>query len=65
MMDNDFQKLPTQIRKELSNLALSDLYEILKTETYESSSSLANSIQKKVKELSLFSHYCYVESKYK
>lgn len=61
-MNNDFQKLPIDIRNELSNFTLSDLYTILKTETFESHSRLANSIQKKVKELSLFSHYKYHDS---
>lgn len=64
-MNNDFQKLPYSIRNELENLSLTELYTILKSESFESSSELANSIQRKVRELSLFSHYLFHEEKYK
>ena len=64
MMNNDFQKLPVNVRNEMENLSLNDLFTILKTETYDSNSEFANSIQRKVKELSLFSHFQYNEIQY-
>ena len=58
-MNDDFGKLPTSLRNELSNLTWDELYTILKTEAVETSCETANWIKKKVLELSLFSHFTY------
>ena len=62
-MNDDFAKLPLPIQDEFSNLTIQDLFNVLKTQQYETSSPTVNQIQQHVNELSLFSHYKYIQSK--
>lgn len=63
MMNDDFSKLPPSILNEFSKMSLQDLYNVLKTQQYETSSPTVNQVQQLVNELSLFSHYKYQEIK--
>lgn len=63
-MNDDFGKLSTTLTEELSHFTLSELFSILQMNIQETDSPTVNSIQNKVKELSLFSHYTFSETKY-
>lgn len=62
-MNDDFGKLSTTLKEELSHFTLSELFSILQMNFQETESPIVNSIQTKVKELSLFSHYTFSETR--